>query len=164
MLNPVLNTDDVPVCMESEFFLLRRDDVDFHAKNGDDCFHLKGRLFLSNLRVVVVHGQSQNIRAFDLPLYTMKSEAFHQPIFGANYLSGENPPLDGSELRGNIKWELKLLEGGTGTFLPLFFRALALLRTPDITDEPTLNKFACSVYYDPADTSILYIPANSTAQ
>eukprot|EP00965_Chrysotila_dentata_P245710 6206726-Pleurochrysis_carterae.AAC.2 len=43
------------------------------------------------------------MNAFDLPLATMRDEAFNQPIFGANNLTGTSAPLDGSSCHEDIK-------------------------------------------------------------
>jgi len=104
------------------------------------------------------------LQGFDLPLATLVNESFNQPIFGANNLSGESPPLEGTGLQDIIKWVLYFNNGGVGTFLPLFFRLLSEMRNRMAQSEPT-NAFTSveaqqiiqAAYVDPNDPSKLYV-------
>jgi len=72
------------------------------------------------------------LQAFDFPLVYIKGEAFNQPIFGCNHLAGECwPACEGGGPSGTLPpytYKLFFLIGGVGTFLPLYFRNLAMQR------------------------------------
>ena len=127
MENPALGPDGRPAPMPGEVFVLSRRGIAFSAKDSASSqkFETRGSLWLSTLRVVFVADRPQGgFSAFDLPLATMRSESFNQPIFGANNMTGTSPPLPDSACAGDITWYLGFKDGGVGTFLPLFFSLL----------------------------------------
>ena len=132
MENPALGSAGRPAPMPGEVFVLSRRGIAFSAKDsaGSQKFEARGSLWLSTLRVVFVADRPQGgFGALDLPLATMRSESFNQPIFGANNMTGTSPPLPDSACAGDITWYLGFKDGGVGTFLPLFF-SLLQVRSP----------------------------------
>jgi hypothetical protein len=158
--------------MPGEFFVLSRGGISFSAKSGSRKCEGRGDLFLSTLRIVFVARRGGSIEAFDLPLATMRSERFNQPIFGANNMSGANEPLPGGGLSEEIKWTLTFKDGGVGTFLPLFFRLLQEMRqrmavhsepqyehnfaTPPVAQQ-VVQHLVQAAYVDPNDPTKLYV-------
>ena len=127
MQNPTLSAGQ-PVAMANEFFVLSRGGVSFHAKagRGGPKVEGSGTIYLSTLRMVFVSDRASS--SFDVPLATLYSEKFNQPIFGANNLTGTSPPLDLPPERDHYTWCIKFNNGGVGTFLPFFFRLLQEMR------------------------------------
>lgn len=129
-----------------------------------------GTLYLSTLRLVVVCDTNRsNFQGFDLPLATLSQEKFNQPIFGANNMTGSNPPLDGSGLSDDIKWCLSFRNGGVGTFLPFFFRLLEEMRqrmtgqqqaaaSPTPVPAVVAQTLVQGAFVDPSDPTRLYVP------
>ena len=75
---------------------------------------------------------TSGLQAVDLPLVYIRSDKFNQPIFGCNNLSGECWPVaaEGGPTGSLPPYPYKLffLQGGVGTFLPLYFRFMAAAR------------------------------------
>uniref|UniRef100_A0A7S4BCM4 GRAM domain-containing protein n=2 Tax=Chrysotila carterae TaxID=13221 RepID=A0A7S4BCM4_CHRCT len=167
--NPPLTPDRQPAPIHNEYFVLSRHGIYFSARSGSLKFEGKGQLYLSTLRMIFVSDGRGSMNAFDLPLATMRDEAFNQPIFGANNLTGTSAPLDGSSCHEDIKWKLAFNEGGVGTFLPLFFRLLTEMRAmlsqqqsgtiPTATAIPvaTASEMLQAAYVDPNDPTKLYV-------
>ena len=115
-----------------------------------------------------------SIEAFDLPLATMRSEKFNQPIFGANNLSGTTPPLAGSTgLADDINWKIAFNNGGAGTFLHIFFRLLVEMRqrmaapaaemvyehnVQQNLPQAVVTQVVQAAFVDPSDPTKLYVP------
>ena len=113
MQNPQVQ-GGMPVAMENETFVLRRQGIAFSAKSGRVKVDGSGVLFLSTLRMVFVADKGQH---FDMPLATLYEEKFNQPIFGANNLTGTSPPLDG--LPDNYTWCISSAMEAWSTLLAL---------------------------------------------
>lgn len=132
-------------------------------------FDSNGQLYLSTLRMVfVAEGRpGASFSAFDLPLATTSDEKFNQPIFGANNMTGTNPPLDGTGLTADIKWCISFRNGGVGTFLPFFFGLLGEMRTRMSRPQAAAEAIPASVaqsmvqqaFVDPSDPTKFYVPA-----
>jgi len=116
MQNPALCNNRQPVPMANEMFMLSRTGIHFTAKRPGTKVEGNGVLYLSTLRMVFVGDRDQS---FDMPLATMTDEKFNQPIFGANNMTGNSPPLDNSSADA-WKWCISFNNGGVGTFLPFF--------------------------------------------
>ena len=114
------------------------------------------------------------LRAFDMPLLYVRGEQFVQPIFYANYFALHcfNVALGGNEAPHFVTLAFK--EGGAGTFLTLFNRALAIARGANTgerageaqhTDaaEVELRELRKSALMDPSDPSIVFVPAGTPA-
>jgi WW domain-binding protein 2 len=97
----------------------------------------KGSLFLSNVRMVFVANKPDpnGFQAFDLPLVYIRGDKFNQPILGCNNLSGECWPVcENGGPNGAFPpmvYKLFFLEGGVGTFLPLYFSFITSAREAD---------------------------------
>ena len=129
MQNPEINQSQ-PVPMANEAFVLCRGGIHFSAKAGPRSkVDFYGTLYLSTLRMVVVNDKTgAECTGFDMPLATLYKEAFNQPIFGANNMTGLSPPLDTPDGADHWKWCISFRNGGVGTFLPFFFRLLQEMR------------------------------------
>lgn len=116
--------------MANEAFVLCRGGIHFSAKAGPRSkVDFYGTLYLSTLRMVVVNDKTgAECTGFDMPLATLYKEAFNQPIFGANNMTGLSPPLDTPDGTDHWKWCISFRNGGVGTFLPFFFRLLQEMR------------------------------------
>merc|ERR1712094_12502 len=70
-----------------------------------------------------------DFKSFEAPLTTLQNPKFNQPIFGANYLSGDAFPLEENGITdGGATFSLTFNHGGCGTFLPLFYQLLGELQ------------------------------------
>lgn len=143
-------TAGMPVVMAGETLVLCRSahlsvDIDGVIKQG------LGTVFISNLRLVFIAEQL----AVDLPLATLEDEQFHQPIFGANSLTGKSPPLPGSNIANVVRWKFTFNQG-VGTFLSIFYILLAHMRTnsPAMFQDVLSSRLA---YVDPNDPSRLFV-------
>ncbi len=147
MENPEV-VDGVPVMMGGETLVLCRSaclsvDLDAVCKEGT------GTLFISNLRLVFI---AEHL-TIDLPLATLEEEQFHQPIFGANFLTGKSPPLPGSNIANRVQWKFTFNKG-VGTFLSIFYILLANMRT---NRSEVLTDVLNVAYMDPNDPSKLFV-------
>jgi len=173
MQNPEI-ANGMPQCMANEYFVLSRNGMAFSAKRGNQKVEGSGTLFLSTLRMVFVVDGNRALTGFDIPLATLENEKFNQPIFGANNLTGDSPPLDAADGE-KYKWCLSFRNGGVGTFLPFFFRLLTEMRqrmralsgqapqadpsyTP-VFDLPTSQGFVQTAFVDPGDPTTFYVPS-----
>ena len=134
-LNPQVGANGVPIVAGDETFLLRRDGLTFEAKEKTlGKFPGKGSLYLTTRSLFFVAAKPKLVSglefsSFRIPLQGLVKEKFHQPIFGANYLSGLCPPVVGGDRGiGDIKWRFTFKEGGVGKFLPLYYMVLARMR------------------------------------
>ena len=159
--------------MANELFVLSRGGIHFTAKAGRVKTDGYGVLYLSTLRMVFVSDRADV--AFDIPLATLEKESFNQPIFGANNMTGQSPPLDQPVENGPYKWCISFRNGGVGTFLPFFFRLLQEMRhrmqpqqqqQPVVQAEPIPQAIAQGLvqaaFVDPADPTKFYVsmPSN----
>jgi len=175
MENPQLSNGQ-PVPMQNEIFMLSRSGIRFSAKRSSGKMESSsGVLYLTTLRMVYV-GEGDG-KSFDMPLATVAAEKFNQPIFGANNMTGESPPLDNATA-DNWKWCISFRNGGVGTFLPFFFRLLQEMRnrmaaqaqaaaTPVVQAEPIPQAIAQGLvqaaFVDPNDPTHLLVSAPTTA-
>jgi len=87
-------------------------------------------------------------------------------------MTGVSPALEGSSCQGDIKWCLSFKEGGVGTFLPVFFRLLAEMRSlmaqppaQSLAQQPqrlpvpqsAAMSIVQAAYIDPNDPTRLYV-------
>jgi len=133
----------------------------------------RGRLFLSNIRLVYLADQTDSVSGltcFDFPLVYITKDSLNQPIFGSNNLSGEVwPAVLGGGPAGTLpphKFTLYFMQGGIGTLYPMFYtladrakRSFGL-QGPGGRD-PTPASFACSLassaFIDPNDPTTVYL-------
>ena len=102
---------------------------------GDDgrvCMKLSknGKLYVTTIRMVFVASNpdvNSDFCSFDIPLSNVRGEAFNQPIFGCNNLSGTCLPLPG--FSGSISWVVAFKSGGVGTLLSVLQDLLRRNRT-----------------------------------
>mmetsp|Transcript_41075 Transcript_41075/g.114160 ORF Transcript_41075/g.114160 Transcript_41075/m.114160 type:complete len:222 (-) Transcript_41075:100-765(-) len=185
-VNPVLAQDGVsgelfPLPQSEESFVLKRDGIDFECKlaRGGKLWG-RGCFFLSSKRLVFVASERSaraDFKSFEIPLATLRSPSFQQPIFGANYLEGgavpaENAAPEAAAILGTAPapFSLTFNCGGCGTFLPLFFKLMAEVQerqqqaaasgVVQAAQEGRLNQVA---YVDPSDPSVLYLSQPTAA-
>jgi hypothetical protein len=108
--------------------------------------------------------------AFDIPLVYTKNDTLNQPIFGCNNLSGEvwSTAHDGGP-QGSLpphKFKIYFLEGGIGTFYPLYYtlsqRAKAALGIQEHRQENPnppafVNQIVNRAFLDPKDPTKIYL-------
>lgn len=133
-VNPQLMPNGTPVPFVNEMMVLSREGVEFQVDKLPNLsggkWSARGTLYLTSIRMVfVAKSPSPPVLAFDIPLLFVSEEAFNQPIFACNNLSGKVHPVD-SRLQGQGPHNFKVLfkEGGVGTFVPVFFNLLRSLR------------------------------------
>lgn len=172
MLNPTsVPSSRTPAPQQGEVFLL-------HRTGGMSCEitvpglptlkgTTNGEITLTTKRLVFTNtvpiplGPQATFHAFEFPLTTLTGEKFNQPIFGANNLTGTVQPLEGSGLPGQASFKLVFHEGGCGTFLHFFFRALRELRgaNNNLVNAAQQGKLQTenAAFLDPNDSSVIYL-------
>lgn len=161
-----------PMSKVGEFFLLQRSGVSISI-SCDGLPKLKSRsatLFLTTSRLVLVpkkqvaHKDGFVFKAFEIPLDRLHEEKFNQPLLGANNLSGSVEPTPGSGLDVFAMCRIYFNNGGAGTFLPMFFRAVLESRRTDGGSSDTLasiirngGDFNAVAVVDPSDPSKIYL-------
>ncbi|GBG28990.1 Postacrosomal sheath WW domain-binding protein [Hondaea fermentalgiana] len=157
-----------PMSKVGEFFLVQREGVSVEIA-CDGLPKLKassGILYLTTLRIVFVatppkaldHGAE--FKSFEFSLSKIEDEKFNQPIFGANNLGGTLHPTQGMGLTVDARFKLFFKQGGAGTLLPLFFRALLDARrggAQSIAEAIQAGRFASMAVADPSDPSVVYL-------
>jgi WW domain-binding protein 2 len=86
-----------------------------------------GVLYLTTARLVFIASTADpsGLVAFALPLAALSADTdFKQPLFSPNNLAGKVSATGGE----THSFKLEFREGGTGTFLPLYFNLLELNR------------------------------------
>lgn len=177
MLNPTLYSATQPTQIRGEHFLLVRSGITCEIQvKGLPILKGSGSLILTTIRMVFVNnkkvplGDNMYFEAFDLPLTTLSDEKFNQPIFGANNLSGTVEPIIGGGLPGPASFKLNFREGGCGTFLHFFLRALREIRS----GRSNLGGLAANgnlrtesaAFMDPNDPTVIFVvqPAVAVAE
>eukprot|EP00803_Ostreobium_quekettii_P003229 evm.model.scf_1010.6 EVM.evm.TU.scf_1010.6 scf_1010:34419-38685(-) len=180
-LSQVNSGEIVPAPFAEEIVVLRRRGVEialdgFGPRNR---WKAKGLLFLSNVRLVFVANGARldgnaELQAFDFPLVYIYKAEFKQPIFGCNHLSGLVwQAVEGGGPRGSlppVKFNLYFIEGGVGTFLPLYFNLLHRARSTARWHEEQqqqqqqqqqqmqpVENLASAAFVDPQDPTTLYL-------
>lgn len=162
-LNPPLTLNGDPCRVEGEFFIMKRDGIEFEMKveNGNK-YSAKGFCILSTSRIVCINNDKSSLfKCFDLPLLHISKESFEQPIFGSNYITGICSPLF-NLLPGNIKFKIWFTHGGCGTFIPAFFDVISKVKKTkgNRIDDSYMNKFSKGMvnnaYIDKSDPSVIY--------
>ena len=169
-----------PAPFPGEEFLLHRESVDFQTDGmaryrlgvPDTLTLRRGVLYLSDVRLVFVATAAGPVTAFDIPLLFVRSEAFVQPLLYANYLELRVFSVALGPDAAPHYVTLSFKEGGAGTFLPLFESALAMARGASSAPCPAqgvtaaeveLRELRSSALVDPADPSVVFLPASDTA-
>lgn len=208
--NPALDPQGLPVPFVSEVMVLMRQGIEFHVDHlpslGGGKWAAKGTLYMSSVRMVFVasrptpapSGAATPLHAFDMPLLYISGEKFNQPIFGCNNISGRVLPVQGSpeaapsgpSVQLPHNFTIYFMEGGVGTFLPVFGNLLRGLRaanpaaaslagaaggasssasreessiSPLPTSQPVqVLESVRSAYVDPKDPTVVYVEQPSS--
>ena len=165
----------MPMSVPGEVYLLSRRGIKFEVSSSElPRLRAKGSLVLTSLRMVFVASpnptrvQGVDFSAFDIPLKLLFQEKFNQPIFGCNNMTGVVDPIPGMGLPSRVKWKISFTNGGVGTFLPLFARALKEMRfsnvpTATAANTPTLLNIVQAgglqsvAFVDPNDPSTIFV-------
>jgi hypothetical protein len=170
MLNPILYSPIQPARIQGEVFLLSRTGVSCNIKTeGFPELSASGQLVLTTQRIVFVPTKKQALgggmffESFELPLTSMSNEKFNQPIFGANNLTGTVQPVSGGGLPGPASFKITFKEGGCGTFLHFFIRALKEIRsspeyrTLGVAAASGLLQSQAAAFVDPNDPTVIFL-------
>ncbi|XP_052206077.1 UPF0664 stress-induced protein C29B12.11c [Diospyros lotus] len=179
-LNPQLFPNGMPVPFANEMFVLSRDGVEFEidkipGSHGGKV-KAKGRIFLSNVRMVFVATKPvENFIAFDMPLLHVHGEKFNQPIFHCNNISGLVEPVVPDDqhraLYSTHSFKILFKEGGCGTFVPLFFNLITSVRQynqhygsgvqqlsdPLVAAQTPVDEMMRTAYVDPNDPTRIFL-------
>ncbi|KAL8215164.1 hypothetical protein R6Q57_004613 [Mikania cordata] len=179
-LNPHLYSNGMPVAFVNEMFVLIRDGIEFeitniHGANGGSV-KAKGRIFLSNVRMVLVADKpTQIFTAFDMPLLYVHDEKFHQPVFHCNNISGSVEPVvpydQNRAMYPTHSFKILFKHGGCGTFVPLFFNLIKSVRQynqqfdsgntiyvdPLRAAQTPVDEMMNCAYVDPSDPTKIYL-------
>mmetsp|Transcript_23304 Transcript_23304/g.38980 ORF Transcript_23304/g.38980 Transcript_23304/m.38980 type:complete len:215 (-) Transcript_23304:128-772(-) len=177
-LNPRLYSEPVgdlgkpcPVGFVGEVFILSRDgmELEFELSSTGTTVNCRGVLFLSNVRMVFIADKpTADFTALDMPLAYLRSEKINQPIFWCNNLTANVFSVESGGPTGDAPpWPVKFYfkEGGLGTFIPLFFDTLQVVRTPPLpaSDQtipsapPGVEEVVRRAYVDPNDPTTVYL-------
>jgi len=127
-----------------------------------------GILVLTSARMVVINSKNlakSDFKAFDIPLALTFKEKFNQPVFGANYLSGNCKPLH-NLIPSDAEFKIWFMEGGCSKFLQGFRLTIKAIRAHSSHQGPPqdlINTFQSSsfqqqiAYVDPNDPTTLYV-------
>jgi hypothetical protein len=129
----------LPTPYAGEFICAARDGVRFEVTglgdpNGPSGSRLafgSGCAYLTNYRLVfVADAPTAAASAVELPLLFIEGERVAQPIFACNNLAGDCRPVGApANTTTRARWRLDFKNGGFGTFVPLYYAAVAYIRT-----------------------------------
>lgn len=123
-----------PLPFVGETFLLTRDKTDLTFRDSSrHAKKLKGRLFMTNLRMVFIIREQDRQKAggaqtFEIPFRGIYNEKLNQPIFGCINLSAGVMYYDEQPFSGDLSIRIDFSEGGVNTFLPMFNNVLLATR------------------------------------
>lgn len=122
-----------PLPFQGELFLLTRDKTELSIRDSArQSKKLKGRLFMTNLRMVFLIREADQQKAgaetFEMPFRGIWDEKLHQPIFGVINLTATIQYYDEQPFSGDLKMRLDFAEGGVGTFINAFNNVLGATR------------------------------------
>ncbi|PWA56594.1 PH domain-like protein [Artemisia annua] len=179
-LNPQLYGNGMPVAFVNEMFVLIRDGIEFEVNNiygaHGGIVKAKGRIFLSNVRIVFVADKpTQIFTAFDMPLLYVHDEKFHQPVFHCNNISGVVEPVVPNDQNRAMypahSFKILFKNGGCGTFVPLFLNLIKSVRQynqqfvasnatrvdPLRAAQTPIGDMVNCAYVDPSDPTKIYL-------
>lgn len=123
-----------PLPFPGEVFLLTRDKTQMSFRDErQHSKHLKGRLFMSNIRLVFLIDESSRAKAngaetFEMPFRGLWDEKFNQPLFSCNNLTATIQYYDDQPFQGGLTMRIDFVQGGVNTFLPVFNNVLGATR------------------------------------
>lgn len=95
-LNIELDSSNEPKRRESEYFILRRRDIEFEIKLDTRKYQtspfIKGNLLLTTQRLILLNNlmdDKQKIKAYEIPLAQLSNEKYEQPKMSENYYTGK---------------------------------------------------------------------------
>lgn len=181
-LNPTLTKDInagnelVPQPYPNETFIAKKKGVSFSLKNSQKKYKGIGVAFLTDRRVVLLRTEKvpahRNFSSIELPLALVRDKKnsakgsppkFHQPLFGANYLSGIVDPVWSAPnpIESTAEWIIEFPKGECQPFVSSFFNIYlqACLINPE-----GVNPYGChgSVIWNPAESDKAGDPTDPT--
>jgi|TARA_B110000208_G_scaffold23862_1_gene30524 hypothetical protein len=193
MINVALRRDGrgtlLPVPLDGEeIFLLTRPGIRFKAvlpTPVDRTLCADGTIVFTSLRLVFISSiefaaaatdapgsRERRFVSFDVPLAAITDEAFNQPVFGANSLTGCVAAVVGGGLpRGcTAAFTFEFNEGGVGAFLPVLIKVLSEARRLARAAAPPssrssraahfsamLSGFSGAAFSDPSDPTVIFL-------
>ena len=165
-LNPLLNSNThEPLRMEGEYFIIRRNDCEFEfVTEHSGKYNANGFVILSSVRLIAISPDLNNInfKSFEMPLSNIYGEAYNQPFFGRNFLSGTCQSLFASPL-GKVTFRIWFKANDCGTIVPALYNLLDSLRHNQnrTHDKHIINglkngDFNSIFAIDPKDPSFIY--------
>eukprot|EP00178_Gracilaria_changii_P006943 TRINITY_DN223_c0_g1_i3.p1 TRINITY_DN223_c0_g1~~TRINITY_DN223_c0_g1_i3.p1 ORF type:complete len:212 (+),score=25.07 TRINITY_DN223_c0_g1_i3:1231-1866(+) len=157
-----------PLPFPGELFLLTRDKTEVTVKHaGHTAKHLKGRLYMTNMRIVfmVAPEQAQKARfeTFEVPFRGIINEAFNQPIFGCNNLTAGVLYYEGQPFMGDLTMRIDFVRGGVNTFMPVFNNVLLAVRQ-QMARESQANQYSPPVHPTTTTPQVeQYFPSHNSA-
>lgn len=158
--------DKYPQPFRGELIVLRRPGVSFEATSKRyGKVSGSGEVFLSSHRIVFIPKTSSrpDFVSYELEMVEVLNEKFEQPIFGANYISGETIGPNESE---KSVWSLTLHDGGCGTILPVLADLLRRARARSLETNLFYGVHDSPIgsigYLDRSDPSVVLIQTDSS--
>lgn len=155
----------MPARYTNEVFILRRDDMELELKDETGVLvpSLRGELHVTNVRIVFIVGEKytrkSRFRSVEIPFRGLENEALHQPIFGANNISGTIIPYDDQPFLGELSQQtVVMLQVRDACYCRLLCEVTPLLLP--------LNPFALLRPASLAQTHFIQVPSslNSTSR
>ncbi|XP_058775390.1 uncharacterized protein LOC131649446 [Vicia villosa] len=134
----------------------------------------------ANLRLIFLLLSSIGYFTFDMPLLYLNGEKFNQPIFHCNNISGLVEPVVPADqhraLYSTHSFKIIFKEGGCGTFIPLFFNLIAIVRQynqrvsaptesrvdPLPVSQAPIDEMMRHAYVDPNDPTRIFLQQPNT--
>ncbi|KAH0477570.1 MAG: uncharacterized protein KVP18_002154 [Porospora cf. gigantea A] len=160
--------------MRDEYFVMFREGMALEVKNDDDTFKGKGHVHLTSHRLVFVReGDTTKHKKFssmEIPHFLTHGDdlngsppEFHQPVFGANYLSSKFSKLDSAKYPVLGSYSLTFKNGKCESFVRAYHQiwraaqksAIRTGFTSPIIQQMQAGGHTAAV--DPSDPSVVYI-------
>ena len=168
-LNPPICSNWEPLRVQGEHFCLQRMGVEFELNiKGMGKLKGKGKVIVTTVRMVLINPEGKaDFKSFDLPLALTHHEKFEQPMFGANYWTGQCRPLNNS-LPGEITFKIWFMDGGCQKFVKTIRNNLKIMREHSRRpgsnyQQAIIQEYSAPGYsnqfalYDPSDPSTIYV-------
>ncbi|KAJ8661806.1 hypothetical protein O0I10_002615 [Lichtheimia ornata] len=151
-LNWAMLAQDEPVLLPGEHqHLFRQHGIKaiLDCETPDTRFEAKGKLYVSNQRIVfVAQPSTPSLQTLNIPLRNLRNWKLEQPWFSANYITSTLIPVPGGGLPRAGNLTLTFTEGGAIEFTSVYRTLLERLAVDGTTEEP-LPAYEPPPYYNP---------------